>query len=202
MCLFATSYWLVSEKAVNIKPVCGAKKRLGTVYKYNQRVPHYRSALYRCLFTPRQVTNFFARMKTLEKCHKCTNRNALLALNNCCFALFTSRHKESVCEKTVCSVFLCDFLSRLHASHPFPTIHCAQGPFQKGLILQVNLSLSQQRQTSQWGKYTPPWWLWSTTGRARSSAHRPFVTSRYSSLLVQCVHLLSSEEPVGGEPSF
>lgn len=64
-----------------------------------------------------------------------------------------------------------------------PFYHSSRsGSIPKGLILQGNLSFSQQRQTWPWGKSTLPWWSWSTTDKARSSARRLFVMSRYCCL--------------------
>ena len=81
-----------------------------------------------------------------------------------------------LCKSPNVFVFLC-----VHASPPF--YHSSRsGSIPKGLILQGNLSFSQQRQTWRWGKSTLPWWSWSTTGRARSSARRLSVMSRYCCL--------------------
>lgn len=94
-----------------------------------------------------------------------------------------------MCEKVQVCVTVCVSESSLSA------IPRAQGPFQKGLILQGNLSFSQQRQTWQWGKSTLPWWSWSTTGRARSSARRLFVMSRYCRLKEKKHSALPATDP-------
>lgn len=124
-----------------------------------------------------------------------------MAFNNCCFALLTSRHKNLSVKRLFapCSCLVFCLVCMPHT--PFLPFLALRVHSKKGLILQVNLSLSQQRQTSQWEKSMPPWWSWSTTGRAKSSAPRPFVTSRYCALLVQWVHLVSSKVPVGVERS-
>lgn len=46
-------------------------------------------------------------------------------------------------------------------------------PYHSGLILQGNLSFSQQPQIWQSAKSTPPWWSWNTTGRASRKSCRP-----------------------------
>lgn len=101
--------------------------------------------------------------------------------------------KKSVCEKTICSVFLCvrvQVCFSVLCACLTPFYHSSRsGSIPKGLILQVNLSFSQQQQTWQWEKSTLPWWSWSTTDRARSSARRPFVMSRY------CCLALAASEP-------
>lgn len=61
-------------------------------------------------------------------------------------------------------------------SHPYfgaPLPPRLRVPYHSGLILQGNLSFSQQPQTWQSAKSTPPWWSWNTTGRASRKSCRP-----------------------------
>lgn len=79
-----------------------------------------------------------------------------------------------LCVRVYVCICLCECvsLSLCACLVPSTPIPLAQGPICSGLIVQGNLSLSQQQQTWRWGRSTLPWWLWSTTGRARPSALR------------------------------
>lgn len=78
---------------------------------------------------------------------------------------------------SACTVeFFCLWIVLSCLPHPHPPT--AQGPIRPGLILQGNLSFSQQPQTWRLAKSTPPWWSWNTTVRARPKSCRRCVRNR------------------------